>query len=248
MTKREADLDNIAVMEEHRVATETLAFAALIELKAEHDDDEERGVFEGLASTFGNVDRGGDVIMPGAFAAAVKGSPKKIKLLFAHDTREPVGVIMELEETDRGLRIKGRLLIEQGVPTADKVFALMKAGALDALSIGFMVPNNGATFDREAGVRVIKKIELMEISIVTFAMNPKAKIQRVKAVGNIETKRDFEDYLRDAGFSANAAKAITAGGFKEKTSDLRDGAGDEVGDLVEARIARCQEIRASVSR
>ncbi|KKK76593.1 hypothetical protein LCGC14_2862060, partial [marine sediment metagenome] len=112
--------------------------------------------------------------------------------------------VMELEEADRGLRIKGRLLIEQGVPTADKVFALLKAGALDALSIGFMVPNNGAVFDREAGVRVLKKIDLMEISIVTFPMNPKAKIQRVKALAaeGIETKRDFENYLREAGFSA----------------------------------------------
>lgn len=242
MTEREVDLDNTAVMDEPREATETLAFAALIELKAAHDDDEERGVFEGLASTFGNTDRGGDVIMPGAFAAAVKGNPKKIKLLFAHDTREPVGVIMELEETDRGLRIKGRLLIEQGVPTADKVFALLKAGALDALSIGFMVPNNGAVFDREAGVRVLKKIDLLEISIVTFPMNPKAKIQRVKAlaVEGIETKRDFENYLREAGFSANAAKAITAGGFKE-TSDLRDGAGDDLRDLL-AKLKRACKI------
>ena len=205
-------MEHIAVMEAHRAASETLDFAALIHLKAA-DDEDGPGVFEGLASTFGNTDEGGDIVAPGAFARAVKGSHKRIKLLFGHDTREPIGIVLELEETDKGLRVKGRLLIDQGVPTADKVFALMKAGALDALSIGFRVPKNGAEFNEDLSVRVLKKIDLMEISVVLFPMNPKAKIQRVKSLGvdDFQTKTDLEAVLRDAGVSRQAAKYVAAG-------------------------------------
>ena len=206
------DIQNIAVMEQHRVANETLDFAALIHLKAA-DDPDGPGVFEGLASTFGNADEMGDIILPGAFSKAVNGSAKRIKLLFAHDTREPIGIMEEIEETDKGLRIKGRLLIEQGVPTADKVYSLLKAGALDALSIGFRIPKNGAEFNEDTGTRVLKKIDLLEISIVTFPMNPKAKIRRVKSLGvdDFQTKSDLEAVLRDAGVSRQAAKYVAAG-------------------------------------
>ena len=215
-------------------ATETLAFDAMFEIKAgnEADDEEERGVFEGLASTFGNKDRGGDIVMPGAFAKAVRGGPQKIKLLFAHDTREPIGVLTELEETLRGLRIKGRLLINQGVPTADKVFALMKAKALDALSIGFFADPKKQEFDSDKGIRLLKNIELFEVSVVTFGMNPKARIQRVKALGveDIQTKADLEIVLRDAGVSRQAAKYVAAHWNPPAQRDVEG----EVKELVDA--------------
>ena len=176
------------------------------------DDDAEIGLFEGLASTFGDTDLDGDRIEPGAFAAAAA-DPAKVRMLWQHDARSPIGIWEKVEETDQGLLVRGRLILD--VQQAREAHALLKAGAVDALSIGFMVPPGGAVFDGER--RVIKSIELIEISIVTFPANPKARINRIKAVaadGRLPAPRMFEAYLRDSGFSRSQAKAIIAEGYR----------------------------------
>ena len=129
------------------------------------DDGVEVGVFEGLASTFGNQDMVGDVVEPGAFAATIA-RPGRIKMLWQHDARAPIGVWEDIRETAAGLEVKGRLVLQ--VQRAREALALLKAGAVDALSIGFSVMRGGAEFDRERGLRRIKAVELWEISVVPF--------------------------------------------------------------------------------
>lgn len=175
------------------------------------------GTFQGYGAVFGNVDLGRDVIAAGAFADTLAKSTK-IKMLWQHDPTQPIGVWEHIFEDKRGLFVKGRLLINQGVPKADEAYALLKAGALDGMSIGYEIPDGGATFDDKKRVRTISKASLWEVSLVTFPMNPKANVTRVKAAV------PFQDLpLADRGraWDSTAAEARVrqwAGG----ASDLAD--------------------------
>lgn len=201
------------------------------------EDGTEVGTFTGMASTFGNVDLVGDRIAPGAFTQSIK-NPRKIRMLWQHDIREPIGVWREMRETDKGLEVKGALVLD--VRRAAEAHALMKEGALDAMSIGFRVPSNGWEIDKENQGRLLTKIDLLEVSLVTFPANPKARVQRVKS---IQTIREFETFLRDvAGFSHGRAKSVAAHGFKEAT-DPRDEA-DELNGLLSAFRKRIAASRA----
>jgi HK97 family phage prohead protease len=135
------------------------------------------GTFSGYASRFDIVDLGRDLVLPGAFrdSLAQRGT-RSIKLLFQHDPAEPIGVWLELREAGRGLFVRGRVLPE--VERGRDVLALMRAGALDGLSIGFRAVE-GRT-DSKSGVRRLSKIDLWEISVVTFPMQPEARISAVK--------------------------------------------------------------------
>lgn len=223
------------------------------ELKAQgvvtKDDDSQVGVFEGMASTFGNTDLMGDIIAPGAFAGSIK-QPKRIKMLWQHNPGEPIGVWTDLEETDKGLKAKGELLLN--VQRGAEAHVLMKAGALDALSIGFRTPKGGSDIDQTTGVRTLKKIDLMEISPVTFPANPKARIGRVKALleaGDFPTVREFERWLtQDAGFSRKDARAIIRHGYEtlvtQDADDESDGKGD-LGALIERMGSRRRTLKAA---
>lgn len=135
------------------------------------------GTFEGYASLFGLVDMGRDEIMPGAFreSLARRGAPD-IKLLWSHDAREPLGVWDDVREDSRGLKVSGRLNL--AVTRAREVHALMREGAIDGLSIGFRTQR--AATDRKTGVRRLFKVDLWEISLVTFPMLPQARVSSVK--------------------------------------------------------------------
>ena len=173
----------------------------------------EVGSFEGLAAAFNNQDMVGDVIMPGAFKGSIR-SPKKIKMLWQHQSDQPVGVWTGFIETDKGLHAEGKLVLD--VQRAAEAHALMKAGAVDGLSIGFRIPAKGSVFDRETGIRTITKIDLWEISLVTFPANPKARVSRVKMlndVGELPTPREMEAALRDMGFSRRQSRAFMSKGF-----------------------------------
>jgi HK97 family phage prohead protease len=135
------------------------------------------GTFSGYASLFGAVDLGQDLVMPGAFAESLDArGARGVKLLFQHDPNEPIGVWLELNEDDKGLFARGRLMPE--VTRAREVLSLMRAGALDGLSIGFRTVQ-GRT-DPTTGVRRLDKIDLWEISVVTFPMLPEARVSTVK--------------------------------------------------------------------
>jgi HK97 family phage prohead protease len=132
------------------------------------------GTFEGYASVFGEPDSYGDTIKPGAFkkAVALKSKPA---MFWQHDPAEPIGAWLDLAEDTRGLKVKGKLVTE--VPRAAAAYALIKANALNGMSIGFRArasergPNGG---------RVLTDIELIEISLVSLPAASKARITSVK--------------------------------------------------------------------
>ena len=170
----------------------------------EEDDEDKEGRFSGYASVFGNKDLGNDVVEKGAFASSLrKKSPKQIKMLFMHKTDEPIGVYEKMEEDEMGLRVEGKLAL--GTQRGKEVYELMKMGAIDGLSIGYRVDAKGYNYDDDGKKRRLKNVDLMEISAVTFPMNPKARVRKVK--GAECTIREWEELLRDVGgLSRNESK------------------------------------------
>jgi uncharacterized protein len=133
----------------------------------------ETGVFAGYGSVFDRVDSQRDVVVRGAFAATLdKRRPSDVKLLWQHDVLEPIGVIEELFEDDIGLYVKGRLLLD--VARAREAYALLKEGVVKGLSIGYSPLRY--SIDPDSGVRMLKAVELWEISLVTFPANDAAQI------------------------------------------------------------------------
>lgn len=177
----------------------------------------EAGVFEGYASVFGNVDQGGDCVAPGAFRdslARAKAAGKVIPMLWQHDQKEPVGIWTDIAEDSKGLHVKGQLLLEHD-PLAQRAYGLLKAGAIGGLSIGYTIPCGGTQPEKGSGgfFQRLKEVDLHEISLVTMPMNTEARVTAVKsglAAGQIPTTREFEAYLREAGFTKSLATAIAS--------------------------------------
>ncbi len=199
------------------------------EIKSE-EIDEENGTFQGYGSIFGNKDLGNDIIVEGAFAKSIgrKGA-KSVKLLYQHKSDEPIGVFDEIIEDKRGLKVKGRLAM--GTQRGREVHELMKMGALDGLSIGYRVDPKGVEYDDKGKIRYIKSVDLMEISAVTFPMNPKTRVEAVK--GTDRSVREWETFLRDEGnLSRNEAKA--AASAVSKALEQRDAVKEETPKVLEA--------------
>jgi hypothetical protein len=170
---------------------------------------DDQGQIEGYGSVFDTVDLGGDIVAPGAFKQSLAGS-RRVKMLFQHDKSSVVGVWNTMEEDAKGLRVAGKMLTT--VRAGAEAYELVKAGAIDGLSIGYRTVKS---MDRN-GKRVILQADLWEVSLVTFPMNEMARIDAVKAAeafkdfqgGNAAMlKRNVEEYLREAGFSNAEAKA-----------------------------------------
>lgn len=210
--------------------TKILQVAA--ELKA---DDE--GIVEGYGSIFGNEDSYGDIVAPGAFEetlAEAKASGRLPAMLWQHDPSEPIGVWTDMAEDKRGLRVRGKFADTQ---RGREAFNLVKMGALSGLSIGYSTV--GVEFDDESETRTLTKVKLWEVSPVTFPANDRARITRVKSV-DIKTERDFERFLRDAGFSRTEAKRIARLGFDPS---LRDAANEsDAVDSISAALASLKSI------
>lgn len=171
--------------------------------------DDSSGTFEGYGAVFGNIDSYGDIIVRGAFQNYLSmNKPLNVKLLWQHNSDEPIGVYDEIQEDENGLFVKGRLLIDE-VEKSRECYALLKAGAISGLSIGYTVNANGSKYGSD-GNRYLSDLKLWEISVVTFPANPEANIESVK---NMSIK-DFERFLRDAGFSKKEAVEIASHGFK----------------------------------
>jgi HK97 family phage prohead protease len=151
------------------------AHAALSEVEAD-------GSFHGYASLFGETDLNRDVVLPGAFGKSIRQrGAAGIRMLFQHDPASPIGVWREVREDARGLFVSGRLMPE--VAKAREVLALMRAGAIDGLSIGFRTVR-GRT-DAKSGVRRLIEVDLWEISVVTFPMLPAARVSAVKGMHSV---------------------------------------------------------------
>lgn len=127
---------------------------------------------KGYASLFNEVDLGGDIILPGAFDACLSSRPiGDIKMLYHHDVRRPIGVWRMIKATSRGLWVYGELTTDARL--GHDAAALIKSRALDGLSIGFRATKAQRL---KAGRRHIYEIDLLEISLVTFPMQPKARL------------------------------------------------------------------------
>jgi len=137
--------------------------------------------FAGYASVFGVPDKGGDVVARGAFGRVTA----RVPLLWQHEVREPIGYIERMMEDARGLRVIGRVVASgRGAQAAQ----LLLAGAIDGLSFGYRIKT--AAPDRTAGTRVLAALELIEISLVTFPMQPLARVHAVQLSAE-ETMNDL---------------------------------------------------------
>jgi HK97 family phage prohead protease len=183
------------------------------------EDVEADGAFCGYASLFGKVDMARDAVEAGAFTRSLKKrGPESVRMLFQHDPNQPIGRWTQIREDARGLFVRGRLT--PGVARAQEVLRLMRAGALDGLSIGFRTVR--AKKDIGTGIRRILEADLWEISVVTFPMLPEARIDRVKGTGPagvVSLRRDIERRLR--GEAAAMRQADLAERLRRAAAELQ---------------------------
>lgn len=201
-----------------------------LEVKAVEDD----GSFSGYGSVFGVVDSYNEIVAPNAFAESLsqivaKGRP--VPVLWQHRSGQPIGVWADLKEDDRGLYGSGRLLIDD-VALAKEAHALMKAGAVSGLSIGYW--DRESSFDEKTGIRTLTKLDLVEISLVTFPANDEARIDAIKmklAHGELPSLSEFERFLREAGFSKTKAAVIANRGLADLLRSESEGAGEKRAEI-----------------
>lgn len=177
-----------------------------LQIKATGDD----GTVEGYGSVFGVRDSYDDVIAQGAFGQSLndhKAAGTMPAMLWQHNSDQPIGIWTGMVEDAKGLRMSGQLALETTL--GREAHALLKMGALNGLSIGFV--SKKWDYDRDSEVRTLTEIELWEVSLVTFPANQSARVTGVKsAAQEITTIRQAEHSLRDAGLSADEAKAFIA--------------------------------------
>lgn len=191
-----------------------------LEIKAVQED----GFFSGYGAVFGNIDWYNDVILPGAFTASIakwRAKNKMPPVLWNHNDSEPIGVYTNIYEDEKGLYVEGKLLVDD-VPRAKSTHALLKAGAIDGLSIGYSTKKAN---QQTNGVRELVEVDLSEISIVTQPANERSLITSVKSKlddGELPTLPEFEKFLRESGFSKNQATAIASKGLRSLLSESEE--------------------------
>jgi len=174
-------------------------------IKAVSDD----GSFDGYGSVFNVKDSYGDIVVKGAFndsllAHGSKGSMPA--LLWQHDSDEPIGVYTEMREDDTGLYVKGQLALK--TQRGAEAYELLKMKAISGMSIGFVTRED--SYDRVTGINTLKKLDLWEVSLVTFPANTEARVSGVKSIEDMNSLGDAELRLRDAGFSRSEATAFVS--------------------------------------
>lgn len=178
------------------------------------------GEIEGYGSVFGVRDLYGDVIIKGAFRKSIEAYAAALSapaMLWQHNPDEPIGVWTSLSEDANGLAIKGRIVTE--TERGKEAYELLKAGAIKGLSIGFYAK----AWENTGDDRMITEVDLWEVSLVTFPANPKAAVTSVRSASfdDINTIRDLERHLRDAGLSRETTAAAIAAA-KRLTLSERD--------------------------
>lgn len=209
------------------------------EVKFAPDDVAKDGTFEGYGAVFGNVDSYGDVILKGAFKASLRdwGKAKSLPpMLVQHGgwmmtdmDALPIGKWLEMSEDDIGLRVKGQL-INLDTERGKTIYGAMREGVLDGMSIGYRAKEFTYGTKPDEPRRTLKAVDLVELSVVTFPANGRARIDAVKAADL--TERDLERVLtQDAGLSRSVARRLMAGGY-DAVKAMRD-AGDGLGELAQ---------------
>ena len=198
--------------------------------------------FAGYGAVFGNTDSYGDVINPGAFADTLRDAKKTGQwpsLLLQHgggmfgasaEDMTPVGILTELAEDGHGLKLEGKLADTQRGRDVYTLLKMTPRPAINGMSIGYRAKEWEVGSKPKEPRRTLKKIDLVEVSLVTFPANPKARVSSVKSGLDIRTA---ERALRDVGFSLREAKAILAGGFTA-LADLRDVEDEGFAEVAEA--------------
>lgn len=190
--------------------------------------------FEGHGSIFGNEDLGGDVVLPGAFKRSLKQHAKagsKPQMFWMHDPSRVPGKWLDMREDDNGLHVKGVLA---DTPLGDEIRTLLKMDAVRGLSIGYQTLDQD--YDSE-GRRLLKELELWEVSVVSLPMNPLAQVAHAKsqlsgAGEYVPTSREFERTLRDVGCSQRVAKTIISKVYEGQERDVPPEAEDEERDAL----------------
>lgn len=204
--------------------------------------DGESGRFSGYASVFGGIDAYGDTIVRGAYADAIRdfSSPK---MFFNHRSFDlPIGKWIDIGEDDVGLRVDGE--ITMGMSFGRDVHAALKHGTLDGISVGIVLSKDDYEM-RSNGGRLIKKVKrLVEASVVTFPADGAARVEldSVKyELEHLETIRDFERFLRDAGgLSKGLTEALVS------RAKIVFAAGDPPAPKIDAKAA--QELATMLDR
>ena len=193
------------------------------------------GQFSGYGSVFGNRDSYGDVVERGAFVGTIAEHLERKtmpKLFWQHDPWKPIGKWLSMEEDEVGLKVEGQLNME--VQQGREAYALLKAGDIDGLSIGYRVRE--AEDDEDRGVQLLKELELVEVSVVSLGANDQALVSAVKNIrgGGLPSLPEFEKFLREAGFSKTEATAIAGNGLAHLLRSESGGNPEPVGDDEEA--------------
>ncbi|MCB1476641.1 MAG: HK97 family phage prohead protease [Rhodobiaceae bacterium] len=201
------------------------------------------GTLEGYGSVFNNIDSYGEKVMPGAFAESLarhKREGTSVAMLWNHDTYQPIGIWDELSEDGKGLKAKGRFLLD--IQRAREIYTLAKNKGIGGLSIGYREEDT----DQDGPVRLLKKLNLFEISPVTFPANRRARIESVKSERMEEFARrlrchdpmpvkDFEDILREAGVPKTMAAQIASVGYAKAIRSESEG--DQAKTIADLRAA-----------
>lgn len=209
-----------------------------LEIRATGED----GTIEGYGSVFNELDAYNDVIAPGAFAsslAAHKSAGTMPAMLWCHDADEPIGVWTAMSEDAKGLKVSGKLALE--TTRGKEAYALLKLGALNGLSIGFVAKQ--WAYERESDVRTLTELDLWEVSLVVFPANAKARVTNTKsAADDVAAPKDAERILREAGFSRSDATA-----FVSRVMRLGEEQREAAHSTVEQATAAAQRLLSSLT-
>jgi len=214
------------------------------------------GTIEGYVSVFNVRDSANEVVVPGAFADSLARQQRDGSyplMLWQHNQDEPIGVWENLSDDGKGLHAKGQLLVGQNVPTADKVYSLLKAGAVRGMSIGYKEVDIAPGMNGDPTKLI--KLDLMEASIVSFPANKRAGVEAIKSEfdenaimlwqrfenlarkfrdGEALSVKAFEEVLREAGFPRSAAVQIASVGYAKSIQS--ESGGEEAISAVLSRL------------
>jgi HK97 family phage prohead protease len=188
-----------------------LQIGPMIEVKF-LDPGADVGVFDGYAATFNGIDHQNDTILPGAFADTIaqhKAGGTAPALLWSHDMAEPVGKLIGMQEDARGLQVRGKLNLNTAAGV--KAHEHLKAGDVSGLSVGYIVPPGGQE-QKRGGARILKKLNLHEVSLATMPADTHARVMGVKMLSSLsELERGLRGEFKFALPRAAAAKIAARG-------------------------------------
>lgn len=179
--------------------------------------------FTGYASTFGNVDLGGDIVVKGAFSTSLM--LRMPKLIEQHEVKKPLGILISAVEDEFGLLVEGKM--PKNHTRANDMIIMMEMGAIDSMSIGYRIKD----YEMKDDIMFLKVVDLWEVSLVTFAMQPAARVVAMKDKdGNksieeifegIKSLKELEEYLKEKGLSQTERKILIS--KTKQLIGLRDG-------------------------